>query len=41
MSNGVAQAIYAIGGTVGVSTLIWMIWAIRKTGWSPWHDDEA
>lgn len=41
MSNDVAQAIYAVGGIIGVGSLIWMASIIRTTGWSPWHDDEA
>ena len=41
MSETAASVIYAVGGTIGVGSLIWMIWFIVRNDWAPWDDDDA
>jgi hypothetical protein len=36
-----ATVIYSAVAVLAVGGLIWMLRTVQRTGWTPWHDDEA
>ncbi|MFD1610863.1 hypothetical protein ACFSCW_03500 [Sphingomonas tabacisoli] len=39
--SGIPPVVYWTVTALCIGALVWTIWTIRRTGWTPWDDDEA